>query len=75
MLTIEVSNREINSPGLYLMRWKGRTGLCRIVGQPSSGLKIIAPKDTPETYMTGLPADGQIPTDALFSEPLAVVPV
>ena len=57
------------------MRWKGRTGLARIVGQPSTGLKIIAPEGTPETYLKDLPKDGVIPLDAMFSEPLAIVVV
>ena len=75
MLNIEISNREITNPGLYIMRWQGRTGLARIVGQPSTGLKIIAPEGTPETYLKELPKDGIIPNDALFSEPLSIVPV
>jgi len=75
MLNIEISNREVAAPGLYIMRWKKRTGLVRIVGEPKRGFTIIAPKDGPETYLADLPKDGQIPTDALFSEPLAVVPV
>lgn len=75
MLNVEISNREINTPGLYIMRWKGHTGLTRIVGEPKKGFKIIQPEGTPETYMQGLPKDGAIPTDALFSEPLAIVPV
>ena len=73
MLNVEISNREIAAPGLYIMRWHNHTGLVRIVGEPKRGFKIIAPKDTPETYMQGLPENGVIPTDALFSEPLAIV--
>lgn len=72
MLNIELTHREIAAPGLYLMRWNKHTGLVRIVGEPKKGFSIIASKETPETYMQGLPKDGQIPTDALFSEPLAV---
>jgi hypothetical protein len=75
MLNVEISNREIAAPGLYIMRWHGHTGLTRIVGEPKKGFKIIQPEGTPETYMQGLPKDGTIPTDALFSEPLAIVPV
>ena len=75
MVNIEISNREIGSPGLYIMRWKGHTGLTRIVGEPKRGFKIIQPEGTPETYMQGLPKDGAIPPDALFSEPLAIVAV
>ena len=75
MLSIEISQREVTNPGLYIMRWKGRTGLARIVGQPSTGLKIIAPEGTPETYRKELPKDGIIPNDALFSEPLGIVVV
>jgi len=75
MLNVEISNREITNPGLYIMRWKGKTGLARIVGQPSTGLKIIAPEGTPESYLRELPEKGIIPTDALFSEPLAIVQV
>jgi hypothetical protein len=75
MLNVEISNREIAAPGLYIMRWKKHTGLVRIVGEPKKGFVIIAPKETPETYMQGLPSDGRIPTDALFSEPLAIVAV
>jgi hypothetical protein len=72
MVNIELSNHEVGQPGLYLMRWQGRTGLVRIVGQPKTGYKIIAPENGPETYFSGLPKDGTIPTDALLSEPLAV---
>ena len=75
MLNVEISNREITNPGLYIMRWKGKTGLARIVGQASTGLKIIAPEGTPETYLRDLPPNGIIPTDAMFSEPLAIVQV
>jgi len=75
MLNIEISNREVAAPGLYIMRWQKQTGLVRIVGEPKKGFQIIAPKDTPETYMANLPKDGQIPSDALFSEPLAIVVV
>jgi len=75
MLSVEISQREVTNSGLYIMRWKGNTGLARIVGQPSTGLKIIAPEGTPESYMRDLPKDGAIPPDALFSEPLAIVVV
>ncbi len=75
MINIEISNREITAPGLYVMRWQGRTGLARVVGQASRGFKIIAPESAPETYMRELPKDGQIPNDALFSEPLTIVPM
>jgi len=75
MINVEISKREVTNPGLYIMRWKGRTGLARIVGQPSTGLKIIAPEGTPETYLKDLPKDGVIPLDAMFSEPLAIVVV
>lgn len=74
MTTIEISKREINAPGLYIMRWKGHTGLVRAVGQPRTGFTLIAPKETPETYMA-VPEDGQIPADAFFSEALAIVQV
>ncbi len=75
MLNIEISNREVAAPGLYIMRWKGKTGLVRIVGEPKRGFQLISPKDGAEVYMDGLPDKGQIPGDALFSEALAVVPV
>lgn len=75
MLNVDISKREIASPGLRIMRWKGHTGLVRIVGSSQSGYKIIAPKDGAETYMKDLPADGQIPADALFSETLAITVV
>lgn len=75
MLNIEVSTREVTNPGLYIMRWKGRTGLVRVVGQPSTGLKIINPEGSAESYMRDLPKDGEVPVDALFSEPLAIVVV
>jgi len=73
MINIEISSRDINTPGLYIMRWKGQTGLARIVGEPKRGFKIIQPEKTPETYMRDLPLDGQIPDDAQFSEPLNIV--
>jgi hypothetical protein len=72
MMEITLSNREIAAPGLYLMRWQKRTGLVRVVGEPKRGFKLIAPANALEVYMDGLPKDGAIPTDALFSEPLAV---
>jgi|PlaIllAssembly_1097288.scaffolds.fasta_scaffold91215_5 hypothetical protein len=73
MVNIELRNRtDIGTPGLYLMRWQGRTGLVRIVGQPKTGYRIIVPEHGAETYLDGLPKDGSIPTDALISEPLAV---
>ena len=75
MLNVELSNREVAAPGLYIMRWNKHTGLVRIVGEPKRGFIIITPKETPETYMQGLPKDGHIPADALFSEPLAIVAV
>lgn len=73
MIEIQLTNREIGMPGLYLMKWQGRIGLVRIVGSEARGYTIIAPESTPETYMRDLPKDGVIPLDALFSEALAVV--
>ena len=75
MTNIELSNREITNPGLYIMRWRGNTGLVRIVGEPKRGFTIIQPEKSAETYMAGLPADGQIPNDALLSDPLSLVAV
>ncbi len=72
MINIELSNRDIGAPGLYLMRWKGHTGLVRITGQAKTGYRTIAPENGSETYFKGLPADGTIPTDALLSESLAI---
>lgn len=73
MIEVKLSNREITSTGLYLMKWKGRTGLVRIVGQPSTGWRILPPTEkSVETLMTNLPEGGQIPNDAYFSEPLAL---
>lgn len=72
MLNIELSNREITGPGLYIMRWQGHTGLVRIVGQPKTGYSIINPENAPETYFKNTPKGGAIPNDALFSEPLTV---
>ena len=72
MINIELSNREITSPGLYLMRWKGHTGLVRIVGEPQRGWVLLQPESPKETYLASLPEDGKIPSDALFSEPLAL---
>jgi hypothetical protein len=73
MLSVELSKREITAPGLYIMRWKNRTGLARITGNLTKGFMLIAPENTPETYMSDLPKDGQLPNDAFFSEPLAIV--
>lgn len=72
MVNIELSNREIGAPGLYLMRWKGHTGLVRVVGQPKTGFQIINPENGPESYFKGLPDKGVIPPEALFSEALAI---
>jgi len=73
MIEITLTKRELNNTGLYLMRWKGRTGLVRIVGQPKTGWRILATKDDNkhEVLMKDLPAT--IPPDAMFSEPLALV--
>ena len=73
MTTIELTTNEITSPGLYIMRWQGKTGLARIVGEPKSGWKLINPENPKETLLAALPKDGQIPKDALFSEPLTLV--
>lgn len=73
MLNIELSNKDITGPGLYLMQWKKQTGLVRIVGQPKTGYKIISPEKPSEHYFQGLPEKGEIPADALLSEPLNVV--
>ena len=73
MLNIELNHNELTNPGLYIMRWKGRTGLVRLVGTPSTGLTIIQPEKSAEAYMGGLPANGAIPPDAAFSEPLAII--
>lgn len=72
MLNIELSNREIAAPGLYIMRRKGHTGLVRIVGQPKTGYTIISPPTASETYFKDTPKGGAIPDDALFSEPLTI---
>lgn len=72
MLNIPLSSREITAPGLYIMRWNRQTGLVRIVGEPKNGFQIMASSDTPESYIKSLPPQGQIPRDALFSEPLAL---
>ena len=74
-MQIEISNHEITTPGLYIMRWQKHTGLVRIVGEPKKGYSIIAPKEGSETYMANLPPNGVIPPDALFSEPLVIVQV
>jgi hypothetical protein len=71
-MNIELNNRELTTPGLYVMRWKGRTGLVRVVGQQRTGFNLINPENTPETYMADLPKDGLIPPDAVFSEPLNI---
>jgi len=72
MIEIQLSNREITGPGLYVMQWNKHTGLVRIVGQPKTGYKIIQPEKPSESYFQGLPATGEIPNDALLSEPLSV---
>jgi hypothetical protein len=75
MQNIEISNREITQPGLYVMRWNKHTGLVRIVGEPKKGFTIIAPEKAAESYFKDMPANGEIPADALFSEPLSIVAV
>lgn len=73
MIEVELTDRDINATGLYLMRWKNRTGLVRVVGQPKTGWRLLPVTDkSVECLMPGLPKDGGIPTDALFSEPLAL---
>lgn len=72
MINIELTPRDITGPGLYLMQWKKQTGLVRIVGQPKTGYKIIQPEKAVEHYFQGLPKNGEVPEDALLSEPLNV---
>ncbi len=67
MINIEITNQPITTPGLYIMRWKGKTGMVRIVGEPRRGFTIIAPQDSPESYLRDMPPKGEIPEDALFS--------
>jgi hypothetical protein len=55
------------------MVWKKKTGLVRIVGQPKTGYKIINPENAQEHLFQGLPANGEIPTDAFLSEPISVI--
>ena len=71
MITIELTNQPIMNPGLYIMRWRGRKGLVRIVGKPDPGFNIINPPNAPESYFQDAPHD--IPPDALLSEPLVLV--
>ena len=73
MIEITLTPRTIGQPGLYLMRWNKHTGLVRIVGQPRDGFKIITPENAAESYSQAIPTNGEIPPDALFSEPLSVV--
>ena len=73
MTEIQLMRQEVTSTGLYLMRWQGRTGLVRVIGQPKTGWRLLKPTDkSAEVLFTGLPDNGQIPADALLSEPLAV---
>ena len=73
MIEVSLTNREVTATGLYLMRWKGKTGLVRIVGQPKTGWQILKSNEkTVEVLMSGLPEDGTVPPDALLSEPLAL---
>ena len=73
MIDIKLTSREVTSTGLYLMRWKGKTGLVRIVGQPKTGWRLLPTNEkSAEVLMSGLPDDGSIPGDALLSEPLAL---
>ena len=73
MTTIELTHNEITAPGLYIMRWQSKTGLARIVGEPKTSWRLINPENPKETLFSGLPENGQIPKDAVFSEPLAIV--
>ena len=74
MTEILLSCREVTATGLYVMRWKGRTGLVRIIGQPRTGWRTLpVTEKSVETLMPGLPEDGSIPPDAYLSEPLNLV--
>jgi hypothetical protein len=74
MIEVPLTCREVTATGLYIMKWKGRTGLVRIVGQPKTGWKLLpVTEKSIETLMPGMPSDGSIPTDAFLSEPLALV--
>jgi len=75
MINVEISDRTITQPGLYIMRWKGHTGLVRVVGDARTGYQLINPEKSAESYMRDLPPNGSIPNDALFSEPLMIVKV
>lgn len=72
MISIELSKREVTTPGLYIMRWNEQTGLVRINGTPQTGWVILRPEKPKESYMSGLPENGQVPPTALLSEPLAL---
>lgn len=73
MIEVELTNRDVNATGLYLMRWKNRTGLVRVVGQPKTGWRLLPVTDkSAECLMPDMPKDGSIPEGALLSEPLAV---
>ena len=72
MISIELTNKEVTTPGLYIMRWKGQTGLVRVVGEPVKGWTILNPANAREAYLAELPKDGLIPKDALMSDPLAL---
>jgi hypothetical protein len=73
MVQIELTNRDIRTTGVYLMKWKNKTGLVRIVGQPRTGWMILKPNENSVEFLrTDLPEDGSIPGDALLSEPLAL---
>jgi hypothetical protein len=73
MIEVTLTNRDVTATGLYLMRWNKRTGLVRVVGQPKTGWRLLPVTDmSVECLMSGLPADGVIPADALLSEPLAL---
>ena len=73
MTNLDLTSNELTSPGLYIMRWKGRTGLVRVVGEPKSGYRLLNPENPKETLMTDVPPGGAIPPDAKFSDALNLV--
>jgi len=74
MIEIPLIDREVTSTGLCVLRYKGRTGLVRIVGEPKTGWRLLPVTDkSVEVLMPGMPADGSIPAGALLSEPLNLV--
>lgn len=73
MIAIELTKMKPEGPGLYLMSWKGKLGLIRVVHvHDGEELKILKPDSPNEYYHGGVTSTMSLPDDAYYSDKLLV---